>query len=96
MCSNVCVSILLVSQVQILIEQEVRSVLKKSETKLQGLLETIQQLDRQIDYESSIQKLEVGEPGCAMKQKVDLLSIPFCNLTYVFPLTASVASLYYH
>lgn len=90
------VSILLVSQVQILIDQEVRSALKKSETKLQGLLETIQQVDRQIDYANSIQKLEVGEPGCAMKQKVDLLLNPFCNLAHVFPLTASFAPLYYH
>lgn len=47
-------------QVQTLIEQEVRSVLKNNETRLQGLYETIQHLERQVDYESSIKKLEVG------------------------------------
>ncbi|XP_041812907.1 activating transcription factor 7-interacting protein 2 [Chelmon rostratus] len=46
------------SEVQTLIEQEVRSVVKKNETKLKGLIETIQQLDRGADYESCIQKLE--------------------------------------
>lgn len=47
-------------QVQTLIEQEVSAVGKKNETKLRGLLETIQQLDREVNYESAIQKLEVG------------------------------------
>ncbi|XP_030263738.1 activating transcription factor 7-interacting protein 2 isoform X2 [Sparus aurata] len=46
------------SEVQTLIEQEVRSVLKNNETRLQGLYETIQHLERQVDYESSIKKLE--------------------------------------
>lgn len=34
--------------------------IKKNETKLQGLIETIQQLDCGVDYESSIRKLEVS------------------------------------
>ncbi|XP_036944968.1 activating transcription factor 7-interacting protein 2 isoform X1 [Acanthopagrus latus] len=46
------------SEVQTLIEQEVRSVLKNNETRLQGLYETIQHLECQVDYESSIKKLE--------------------------------------
>lgn len=58
---HACVLIPLVCpQVQTLIEQEVRSVLKNNETRLQGLYETIQHLERQVDYESSIKKLEVG------------------------------------
>lgn len=48
---------------QTLIEQEVHSALKKNETRLQSLIETIQQLDHGVAYESSIQKLEVGSSG---------------------------------
>ncbi|XP_068606537.1 uncharacterized protein [Brachionichthys hirsutus] len=46
------------SEVQALIEQEVCSAVKKSETILQGLTETFQQLDSAIDYENTIRKLE--------------------------------------
>ncbi|XP_070838226.1 activating transcription factor 7-interacting protein 2 [Chaetodon trifascialis] len=46
------------SEVQTLIEREVSKAVKKSETKLKGLIETIQHLDHGVDYDSSIQKLE--------------------------------------
>eukprot|EP00066_Takifugu_rubripes_P012865 XP_011602131.1 PREDICTED: activating transcription factor 7-interacting protein 2 [Takifugu rubripes] len=45
--------------VQSLVEQEVRSAMERHETKLKGLIETIEHLDRKINYESTIQKLEV-------------------------------------
>ncbi|XP_068564292.1 activating transcription factor 7-interacting protein 2 isoform X2 [Cebidichthys violaceus] len=45
-------------EVERLIEQEVHTAVQKKETKLQGLIETIQQLDRSVDYESSLRKLE--------------------------------------
>lgn len=50
-------------QVQSLIKQEVRSAMEKNEAKLKSLLETIEHLDRNTDYESTIQKLEVGSRG---------------------------------
>lgn len=50
-------------QVQSLIKQEVRSAMEKNEAKLKALIETIEHLDRNIDYESTIQKLEVGRKG---------------------------------
>ncbi|XP_049924538.1 activating transcription factor 7-interacting protein 2 isoform X1 [Epinephelus moara] len=46
------------SELETLIEQEVDTVFKKRENKLQGLIGTIQQLDREVNYESSMQKLE--------------------------------------
>lgn len=48
-------------QVQALISQEVHRALRNSETKLQGLIEAVEQLDREVDFKSSIQKLEVCE-----------------------------------
>lgn len=48
---------------QSLIKQEVRSAMEKNETNLKALIETIEHLDRNIDYESTIQKLEVGWRG---------------------------------
>ncbi|TKS91750.1 Activating transcription factor 7-interacting protein 1 ATF-interacting protein [Collichthys lucidus] len=44
------------SEVQMLIKQEVLSAVRQRENKMQGLLEAIQQLDHESDYE--IQKLE--------------------------------------
>lgn len=52
-------------KVQTLIEKEIRRTMKKNESKLQGLIETIQQLDGGVDYESYIQKLEVGGSSVA-------------------------------
>lgn len=46
------------SEVQTLIEQEVRSAVKKNETKLQSLAEAIQRLNCEVNHESTIQKLE--------------------------------------
>ncbi|KAM6913614.1 uncharacterized protein atf7ip2 [Lycodopsis pacificus] len=45
-------------EVETLIEQEVHAAVQKKESKLQGLIETIQQLDQAVDYSSSIQELE--------------------------------------
>lgn len=58
---TVCVITLTVCpQVQKLIEQEVHSAVKKNESKLQTLVETIEKCDRRVDFERSIRKLEVG------------------------------------
>ncbi|XP_070704253.1 activating transcription factor 7-interacting protein 2 isoform X2 [Pempheris klunzingeri] len=46
------------SEAQTLIEQEVHATVKKNETKLQSLIEAIQRLDHDVNYESAIQKLE--------------------------------------
>ncbi|KAK9534649.1 hypothetical protein VZT92_007079 [Zoarces viviparus] len=45
-------------EVETLIEQEVHAAVQKKESRLQGLIETIQELDRAVDYSSSIQTLE--------------------------------------
>lgn len=45
---------------QKLIQQEVNVVIKKKETRLDRLLTTLQELDCKIDYERSLQKLEVS------------------------------------
>lgn len=53
---GVCVS----PQVQTLVEQEVRAAMKSKERKLQDLLEKFEKMDNEVNYASSIQKLEVG------------------------------------
>lgn len=55
-CHVVCVS----PQLLGLIEQEVLSATRRSNDKLQCLTQTIQQLDRGIDFERSFETLEVG------------------------------------
>lgn len=50
-------------QVQGLIELDARSEMEKNETKLESLVEAIEHLHRNIDYESTIQRLEVGRSG---------------------------------
>ncbi|KAG7505614.1 activating transcription factor 7-interacting protein 2 isoform X1 [Solea senegalensis] len=47
------------SEVQLLIEQEVCNAVKRNEAKLLGLIEKIQNVDRAVEDERSIQKLEV-------------------------------------
>ena len=62
-CMPRCVFILCVCvclQMQTLIKQEVRSEAKRNENKLQDLIESVQNLDQAVDYEKTIQKLEVG------------------------------------
>ncbi|XP_075879987.1 activating transcription factor 7 interacting protein 2 [Nelusetta ayraudi] len=46
------------SDVQMMIKREVNSALKENEDKLQSLIETVQQLDSEADYESCLQNLE--------------------------------------
>lgn len=46
------------SDVQMMIKREVNSALKENEDKLQSLIETVQQLDSEVDFESCLQNLE--------------------------------------
>nr|XP_046271088.1 activating transcription factor 7-interacting protein 2 isoform X2 [Scatophagus argus]XP_046271089.1 activating transcription factor 7-interacting protein 2 isoform X2 [Scatophagus argus] len=46
------------SEVQTLIEEEVCRTLHRNETKLRHLVETVEQLDHEVNYKDSIQKLE--------------------------------------
>lgn len=43
-----------------MIKREVNSALKENEDKLQSLIETVEQLDSEADYESCLQNLEVS------------------------------------
>lgn len=45
---------------QTMVEQEIERTKGRNEARLQGLIETIQQLESGADYESTIQKLEVS------------------------------------
>ncbi|XP_029365360.1 activating transcription factor 7-interacting protein 2 isoform X2 [Echeneis naucrates] len=58
------------SEVQTLIKQEVCSAVRKNETRLQDLIETIQKLDHGVDYERSIQKLEARVNSLSKKAEV--------------------------
>ncbi|XP_016895800.1 uncharacterized protein atf7ip2 isoform X2 [Cynoglossus semilaevis] len=78
------------SEVRKLIDQEVSFAVKRHETKLRGLIETIQHLDHKIDYESSIQKLEArmkllskrAEVAFAYKTRTQTeVSNPFLNIS---------------
>ncbi|XP_061568399.1 activating transcription factor 7-interacting protein 2 isoform X2 [Cololabis saira] len=46
------------SEVEKMIEQEVHKAVKNSETRMQGLVETVQELTRDENFEKSIQKLQ--------------------------------------
>lgn len=50
-------------QVQRMIRREVKTEIKENKDELQSLIETIQQLDSEADYESCFQNLEVS---CAL------------------------------
>lgn len=59
MCVHV-VHVLVFPQVKRLIDEEVHSAQRKNETIMQGLMETIEKQVHGIDFERSIQTLEVG------------------------------------
>ncbi|KAG8007123.1 Activating transcription factor 7-interacting protein 1 [Nibea albiflora] len=61
------------SQVQMLIKQEVLSAVRQNETKMQSLIEAIQQLDHECDYERTFQKLERKKdpPDAQEKENVE-------------------------
>lgn len=46
-----------------MIKGEVKSAIKENEDKLGSLIETVQQLDSEADYESCFQNLEVSWSG---------------------------------
>ncbi len=72
-------------QVQTLVEQEVQAAIKSKERKLQDLLENFEKMDNEIDYASSIQKLEVG--GSSGSHLLLMENVPaHCHLVLSPPL----------
>lgn len=62
---SVCVCVLLCPQVKALISEEVSNAMRKNESRLMDLIETIEKQAHGFDLERSIKTLEVGGRGGA-------------------------------
>lgn len=65
-----------------MIKREVNNALKENEDKLQSLIETVQQLDSEVDFESCLQNLEVSGNR-------DVCVLPVYENHYIFFLNSS-------
>lgn len=65
-----------------MIKREVNSALKENEDKLQSLIDTVQQLDSEADYESGLQNLEVSGNW-------DVCVLPVSGIYFFFKLIIS-------